>query len=87
MQIAGNDSTASMLQWYQDRTGGPLPRPAALSAPLWAYRLAMLRWALWLAQALLGWLRWGWRCFTEGGAWRPLRRRAAAPPPVPGAPG
>jgi hypothetical protein len=87
MQIAGNDSTASMLQWYQDRTGGPLPRPAALSAPLWAYRLAMLLWALWLAQALLGWLRWGWRCFTEGGAWRPLRRRAAAPPPVPGAPG
>jgi hypothetical protein len=85
MQIAGNDSSARLLQWYQDRAAAGLPRPGVLSAPLWVYRLAMLAWALWLAQALLGWLRWGWRCFSAGGAWRPIRR--AAPPPIPAAPG
>jgi hypothetical protein len=34
----------------------------------------MLAWALWLAQALLRWLRWGWQCFTAGELWRPLRQ-------------
>jgi hypothetical protein len=34
----------------------------------------MLAWALWLAQALLRWLRWGWLCFTSGELWRPLRQ-------------
>jgi hypothetical protein len=34
------------------------------------YRLGMLLWALWLASALLGWLNWGWGCFSEGGLWR-----------------
>jgi hypothetical protein len=84
MQISGNDSSARLLQWYQDRAGAGLPRPRVLSVPLWVYRLAMLAWALWLAQALLGWLRWGWRCFSTGGAWRPIRR--AAPPPIPAGP-
>jgi hypothetical protein len=37
----------------------------------------MLAWALWLALALLHWLKWGWQCLSEGGLWRPLpiRRR------------
>jgi len=38
------------------------------------YRLAMLAWAPWLAQALLRWLRPGWQCFTSGELWRPLRQ-------------
>jgi hypothetical protein len=46
-----------------------------LSVPLLVYRLAMLAWALWIAQALVGWLRWGWRCFSAGELWRPLRLR------------
>jgi hypothetical protein len=79
MQIAGNGSYGGSLQWYQDRAGETLPRPWAFSLPLMVYRLAMLAWALWLAQALLGWLRWGWGCFTTAGLWRPWRQKVEAP--------
>jgi hypothetical protein len=72
MQIAGNGSDASVLRWYQDRSGPVLPRPWVLSVSLWAYRGAMLVWSLWVAQALLGWLRWGYRQWSAGGHW--LRR-------------
>jgi hypothetical protein len=72
MQIAGNGSTAQMLSWYQDRAGLTPPRAWVLSVPLLLYRVAMLAWALWLADSLLGWLRWGWECFSTGGLWRPL---------------
>jgi hypothetical protein len=79
MQIAGNGSTGSLLRWYQDRADALLPQAWVLSVPLLVYRIAMLAWALWLAQALLRWLRWGWECFTHGELWRPLRQRPAAP--------
>ena len=69
---------------YVDRSGEMLPQPWVFSVPLLVYRLAMLAWALWIARALLGWLRWGWGAFTEGGIWRPLprfgRRPLGAPP-------
>jgi len=38
--------------------------------PLLFYRLAMLAWALWLASAIVGWLRWGWQSVNTGGGWR-----------------
>jgi hypothetical protein len=78
MQVRGNGSSASELLWYQDRSGPGLPRAQILSVPLLVYRTAMLAWALWLALALLGWLRWGWSAFSEGGLWRPSRPRRAA---------
>jgi hypothetical protein len=74
MQIAGNGSSAGLLRWYQDRTEGLLPRPSVLSVPLWVYRVLMLLWALWIAQALVGWLRFGWSAASTGELWRPLRR-------------
>jgi hypothetical protein len=80
MQIAGNASDGRLLRWYQDRANGPAPGAWMISVPLWLYRLAMLAWALWLARALVGWLRWGWQCFSEGGLWRPLRRPKVATP-------
>jgi len=86
MQIAGNGSTASQLHWMQDRIGPTMPRPRVLFLPLYVYRILMLLWALWLAQALLRWLRWGWSCFSEGGLWKKpvLKRRGGkTPPPVP----
>ena len=83
MQIAGNSSNAFNLIWYQDRAADQLPRPWAVSLPILVYRLAMLAWALWLAQALLGWLRWGWDRFGEGGFWRPSEKKPQAPPPPP----
>jgi hypothetical protein len=70
MQVAGNDSTASTLNWYQDRSPAELPMPWVVSAPLWSYRVLMLVWALWLAYSLLNWLRWGWECLGVGGLWR-----------------
>jgi hypothetical protein len=75
MQIAGNGSDGGLLRWYRDRSGVTLPTAWAFSVPLLFYRLAMLAWALWLAGALLRWLRWGWQCFSQDGLWRPLRRR------------
>lgn len=70
MWIAGNGSSTYELRWYQDRAPGALPRPWVISLPLLLYRGLMLAWALWLAIALLSWLRWGWRCFSSGGFWR-----------------
>jgi hypothetical protein len=74
MQIVGNGSTAYLLRWYQDRTTAMPAQSWLFSVPVLVYRLAMLAWALWLAQALLRWLRWGWQCFTTDELWRPLRQ-------------
>jgi len=81
MQIAGNGSTAEALRWYQDRATETPAQNWLFSVPVFVYRLAMLAWALWIAQALLRWLRWGWACFSHGELWRPLRpiRRSAHP--------
>jgi len=77
MQIAGNGSHSGMLRWYQDRIAATPSSPWVLSVPLFVYRLAMLAWALWIAQALIGWLRWGWSCFSAGEIWRPIRKSKA----------
>ena len=70
MQIAGNGSSAYHLQWYQDRIENILPQPWVISVPILFYRLAMLAWALWLAFALLHWLRWGWESYRAQGLWQ-----------------
>ncbi len=70
MQIAGNGSSAFNLHWYQDRFDQSLPVAWALSVSIWVYRLLMLLWALWLANALLNWLRWGWVQFSSDGIWK-----------------
>ncbi len=70
MQVTGQGSTASSLNWYQDRTGPQMPRAWVLWVPLWAYRVLMLAWALWLASALIGWLRWLWQVVASQGLWR-----------------
>jgi hypothetical protein len=79
MKIAGNGSEYGVLRWYQDRASGTLPQPWLLSLSLWFYRGVMLVWALWVAQALVDWLRWGWRQWTAGGYWlRPQRAQRMA---------
>jgi hypothetical protein len=63
-----------------------------VSAPILVYRAAMLAWALWIALALLRWLRWGWTSMTHGGLWRkrpaksPLIAAPASPAPPQGPP-
>lgn len=81
MQIMGNGSNAYALNWYQDRADQLLPQPSVISVPLWIYRALMLAWALWLAMAVLSWLRWGWQSLNVGGLW--MKR----PPKEPGSGG
>ncbi|HEX5034517.1 MAG TPA: hypothetical protein VFW62_08565, partial [bacterium] len=85
MQISGNGSSNTFLRWFNDRSPATLPQTWVISVPLFCYRLAMLAWALWLALALLRWMRWAWASLTSGGGWRPLRRPPAAVtvPPAP----
>ena len=81
MHVAGNDSAAGHLRWFADRTADALPRGGAFSLPLWVYKAAMLAWALWLANALIGWLRWGFAAWTREGYWRKRAPKPAAVPP------
>ncbi len=80
MQIAGNGSYNLHLHWSQDRIQSLMPRPWAFTVPLLVFRILMLLWALWLAQALLKWLRWGWQCISEGGLWRKRSKPTDAVP-------
>ncbi|MDB4975521.1 MAG: hypothetical protein JWN48_3862, partial [Myxococcaceae bacterium] len=79
MQVQGMLSSHNFVQWYSDRTPGDLPPITVWTAPLWIYKALMLLWALWLAAALIQWLRWGWVAFRKGGP------RHSKPPP--GGPG
>jgi hypothetical protein len=85
MQITGNGSYGQSLRWFADRAEATPPGGWMFSVPIAIYRLAMLAWALWLASRLLGWLRWAWTAFSEGGLWRawPRWRRTPAPATVP----
>ncbi len=80
MGIVGNGSTAWQLQWFQDRTEAELPQGTMVSLPLWVYRVGMLLWALWLALAVVTWVRWGWTGWTTGGYWQPLGKRKIVTP-------
>ena len=71
MYVAGNGSGAGLLRWFFDRSEGALPQAGVFSLPLWLYQLAILAWTLWLANALLNWLRWGWGCLGQGRLWPP----------------
>jgi hypothetical protein len=93
MQVAGNDSTARNLRWFADLSTGVLPQASAVSVPSWVYKLLMLAWAMWLAFALLRWLRYAWTALNADGLWRqfPERRQpvvtdfssSVAPTPAP----
>jgi hypothetical protein len=88
MQVAGAQSSNTLLRWYSDRIGaGTTPAAGVLSVPLWFYRGLMLAWALWLATSLLRWTSWAWRAFGAGCLWQPLPwRRHKGPPAAPPTP-
>lgn len=85
MYITGNGSSDSRLVWYEARTPGDLPQPGYASISVWWYRLAMLLWALWLAAALVRWLRLGWKNSSQGGHFRksPEKPKPVVPPKLP----
>ena len=73
------------LRWFADQSRDALPQAGAISVPMWLYRTAMLAWALWLANAVLGWSRWGLRAWIAGGYWRRLRQPKSPEQPSPDA--
>lgn len=75
MEVVGAGSSNEHLEWYSDRSAGPLPSVWALSVSLWVWRAFMLAWALWLAKSLVGWMRWGAGELTVDGFWAPVPRR------------
>lgn len=79
MHVTGNGSSHHALRWFSDRSPGELPAAGALSLPMWVYRALMLAWAIWLATALIGWMRGGFEAWTCGGYWRPWRFRKKKP--------
>ncbi len=86
MQVRGNGSYASLLRWFQDRTGSAYPTAMVFSVPMLVYRGAMLAWSLWMALSLLSWLKWGWKAFSTGGLWKtPAKRTLPGAPPTAGA--
>lgn len=80
MFISGNGSYSNQLAWFSPAESPQLGQPWAFSVSIWYYRLLMLLWGLWLANAVIRWLITGWRQFTEGGAWR-WRTKLARPAP------
>jgi len=82
MFIVGNGSDQVALRWFQPRSGNLLPQPECFSISIWWYRFFMLAWALWLAAALIHWLRWGWKNFGTGGFFR-RKPKKVSPPPLP----
>ncbi|MEQ1859594.1 MAG: hypothetical protein ABMA13_06635, partial [Chthoniobacteraceae bacterium] len=86
MFITGNGSTRTALRWFQARSENLLPTPGCFSISIWFYRVFMLAWALWLAAALIHWLRWGWQNFSAGGFVRRSPKPAVTPPPLPAQP-
>jgi hypothetical protein len=69
LMVAGHQSSAHSLNWLFDRFQTHTHSAWVVSMPVWLYRLLMLAWALWLASALLGWIRWAWERFTVAGLW------------------
>jgi hypothetical protein len=80
MEVTGAGSSNHRLAWYVDRLSGALPTPTVFSTSLWAYRIAMLLWALWLSWNLIQWLRWAFEVFAADGFWK---RGPKRPPPSP----
>jgi hypothetical protein len=86
MHVAGHGSQAQSLRWFADRSADALPLAGAISVPLWVYKVAMLAWALWLANAVVGWLRHGFAAWMKEGYWRRLQRKALVDVPAATAP-
>jgi hypothetical protein len=70
MGVVGANSGHTAFAWFQDKTAGALEMPAVYSVPMWIYRLLFFVWAGWMAFALVGWLKWAFNAWKNGGLWR-----------------
>lgn len=69
MHIQGAGSGSYYYRWFTDHAGEVPPSPWVISLPMWIYRAAMLGWSLWLAFALIRWVRAAWEGFRTPEAW------------------
>ncbi|MBI2522199.1 MAG: hypothetical protein HYV97_17400 [Bdellovibrio sp.] len=70
MDIAGNNSYAHALFWYQDRIDQWIPRPWLISLPNYVFQLLMLFWALWLSFFLIKIGPEIWKSLSFQGLWK-----------------
>jgi hypothetical protein len=70
MHVIGDGVFGNHLSWFWDRTAGTVDGATALSVPMWVYRALFFAWALWMAFALVRWLRWAFTAWKSGGLWR-----------------
>jgi hypothetical protein len=70
MHVVGNGAYGNSLSWFWDRTPGVIDGATVLSVPMWVYRVLFFAWALWMALALVRWLRWAFTAWKTGGLWR-----------------
>jgi len=70
MEILGNNSYASQLNWYQDRLVGNLPHAWVFSTPEYVFKLLMLFWGLWLAFFLIKQGPIIWASLSHQGLWK-----------------
>jgi hypothetical protein len=76
MSVVGNGSSATALRWFADRSSDAMPQATVVSVPTWVYKVLMLAWALWLANALIGWLREAFAAWTRDGYWKAAPAKA-----------
>ena len=74
MHVTGHNSHAGQLAWFADRSFSEIPQAAAVTVPIWIYKALILAWALWLSFALVRWLPWVWKCFSNDGFWRGVKK-------------
>jgi hypothetical protein len=81
MDLSGPNCSATQAEFFVDRIDRALPVATVLSLPIWAYRVLMFAWALWLAVSLIRWARWGWGAFRHEGLLRTRLTQPRTPPP------
>ncbi|MBC8028184.1 MAG: hypothetical protein H7Y89_19490 [Steroidobacteraceae bacterium] len=70
MGIQSVNHYGESLHWFQDQVSGAVEEVSIWSVPMWVYRWVMLAWALWMAFALVRWLRWAFNAWKTNGLWR-----------------
>ena len=74
MQITGNGSNARDYFWYADYSATSLPTAWVISLPRWIYLIAMFAWSIWLAAALVNWVRLAWQAVSKPQFWPPAKK-------------
>jgi len=82
-----NGSSAQSLRWFRRPQQRALPIASAITVPLWVLQARECSpGRFWLANALVGWLRYGFAAWARDGHWRAMPRKAKVDIPAATAP-